>query len=241
MMDYESIAVGRLAGQFGDSTRLKAFISAMVAPLSVAEADVDALLADRWIDTAYGAQLDGCGEIVIEPRMGRDDDEYRAALRFRVFVNLSKGTPLDIIYALRFLTQPSDAQYIEQYPATVLLYSDGIRVSDGIVESMQDLLPAGVSDVPVAVSYGYPPLRTSIEPPPGELWVGDAETIDVNGSDLQVTTSTPILSGGFGGAVPADLQVGDGLSLDVGLGELALYDPNHLVPLGDTHLTGVYQ
>ena len=150
MLDYASIAVARLTGQFQNSPKLKALMAAIVGPLTTLETDADAVIADRWIDTAFGKQLDGCGAIVGEARQGRGDDAYRVAIKFRVFVNISKGTPTDLIRGLKFLTDPTDCQYLEAYPATSLLFTNGFFVDYKIQAAMQDLSPAGISAVPVA-------------------------------------------------------------------------------------------
>lgn len=159
--DYTSLALSRLVSQFADSPKLKALLSQIVGPLNTIEADADDLRDKRWIDTAVGAQLDGLGTIVGEARQGRNDDDYREALRFRVFINVSKGTPPDVIHALDYITKADDVQYMESWPATVFLYSDGYSANKLLPDVMQDLLPAAVSDVDVAVSFGEEPLRMS--------------------------------------------------------------------------------
>ena len=241
MMDYQKIAVDRLTGQFAGSPKLRSLVEAMVSPLADAELVADALTAERWIDSAVGAQLDGCGQIVVESRMGRDDEEYRRALKFRVFVNVSNGTPIDLMRGLAYLTQPDDAQYIEQYPATVMLYTDGPDVDADISVTMQDIAPAGISDVPVMVSYTATPFRLAKSPVPDELWVSSG-SLDVAGSDLQVS-SVAVVPGDYslGGIVPAELSVGDDLYLDVDSGTLGLYCSSFLTTLGKSHLTGVFQ
>jgi hypothetical protein len=159
--DYTSLALARLASQFAESPKLRALLAQIVGPLEVIETNADDLKDKRWIDTAVGAQLDGLGTIVGEGREGRNDDDYREALRFRVFINISKGTPPDVIHALAFLTKADDVQYMESWPATVFLYCDGYSANKLLPDVMQDLLPAAVSDVDVAVSYGEEALRMS--------------------------------------------------------------------------------
>jgi hypothetical protein len=242
--DFESLAVSRLTGQFGNSPKVQALMAELVGPLTTLEAVADTLRSDRWIDTAVGAQLDGCGAIVGELRQGRTDDEYRIAIRFRVFVNISKGTPVDLIRGLKFLTEPTESQYLESYPATVLLFTNGFFVEQSIQRAMQDLSPAGVSGVPVAVSFMGTPFRFENEPPPGELFVdGGASYLTADGSDIQVSQSTGAsLVEGIGGCVPAELEIGGGsVYLDVGGPTLAVYNPNSLNTLGHNHLTGVFQ
>lgn len=243
MLDYAAIALPRLTGQFDNSPKLRALLAAIVGPLTVLETDADALIAERWIDTAVGVQLDGCGYIVGESRLGRTDDDYRSAIKFRVFVNTSKGTPVDMIRGLKYLTNPTDCQYLESYPATVLLFTNGFFVKQTIHPAMQDLAPVAVSDVPVAVSFMDIPFRFGKEPSPGELFVnGGQDYLTANGSDIQVTTrgSAPAGTSSLGGVVPAELDVGIGY-LDVGGPTLAVYNPNSLNTLGHDNLTGVFQ
>lgn len=242
MLDYAAVAVPRLTGQFENSPKLKALMAEIVGPLTTLESEADALIAERWIDTAIGKQLDGCGHIVGERRQSRDDDTYREAIKFRVFVNISKGTPTDLIRGLKFLTRPTDCQYLEVYPATPLLFTNGLFIDYKIQAAMQDLAPAAVSGVPVAVSFRDRPFRFSKGPSPGELFVNNAaEYLTANGSDIQVTQGA-LLTGAatLGGVVPAELDVGIGY-LDVGGPTLAVYNPNTLTTIGHDNLTGVFQ
>lgn len=242
MLDYAAIAVPRLTGQFENSPKLKALMAAIVGPLTTLETDADALIAERWIDTAIGKQLDGCGHIVGESRQGRGDDAYRVAIKFRVFVNISKGTPTDLIRGLKFLTNPTDGQYLEAYPATALLFTNGFFVDYKTQAAMQGLAPAAIGNVTVAVSFLDKPFRFAKEPIPGELFVNNAaDYLTANGSDIQVSQGA-LLAGAatLGGVVPAELDVGIGY-LDVGGPTLAVYNPNSLNTIGHYNLTGVFQ
>ncbi len=242
MLDYAAVAVPRLTGQFENSPKLRAIVSAIVSQLTTLENVADSLMSDRWIDTAIGKQLDGCGYIVGEQRSGRDDDAYRTAIKFRVFVNISKGTPTDLIRGLKFLTDPTDCQYLEAYPATALLFTNGFFVDYKIQPTMQDLAPAAISDVPVAVSFRDKPFRFAKEPLPGELFVNNAaDYLTAEGSYIQVSQGALATSAAtLGGCVPAELDVGIGY-LDVGGPTLAVYNPNTLNTIGHDNLTGVFQ
>lgn len=242
MLDYSDIALSRLTGQFQNSPKLKALMAEIVGPLTMLETGADAIISKRWIDTAIGKQLDGCGAVVGEARLGRGDDAYRSAIKFRVFINISKGTPTDLIRGLKFLTNPTDCQYIEVYPATALLFTNGFFLDYKIQPAMQDLAPAAISILPVAVSFMDKPFRFSREPIPGELFVnGDADYLTAEGSDIQVSQGVSATgAAALGGVVPAELDVGIGY-LDVGGPTLAVYNPNSLNTLGHYNLTGVFQ
>ncbi len=86
----------------------------------------------RWIDSAEGQQLDGLGEILGELRYGRPDDIYRLWLRFRIFINSSKGTPSDMMEILRFVTNEGApggrVKYWENWPASFQLFTDGLFI-----------------------------------------------------------------------------------------------------------------
>ena len=246
--DYAADAVPRLAGQFYESKKLVSLIAAIVDPLTLLEGHADDLMADRWIDTAIGRQLDGCGYIVGVFRRGRSDEEYREAIKYRIFVNTSTATPQDLVRGLKFLTSPTDCQYLEAWPATAILFTNGINIPTGIQAQMQDLAPAAISDVPVCVSYDGKPFRFSRDVqvnPFGELFVNDLTSyLTANGSDIFVTKQSvgplPQYESGLGGVVPSDLEVA-GAYLDVGGPTLAVYNRNTVGLLGHDNLTGVFQ
>lgn len=245
MMDYAAIAAPRLTGQFGESPNLQGFVRAIVEPLSEVEVTFDALKSERWISTAIGAQLDGAGSIVGEERLGRSDSAYRDAIRFRVFINIAKGAPVNLIRGVRYLTAPTDAQYIEAYPATVLVFTNGLFVDSSIQTALQEITPAGVSTVPVMVSPGLPVFRFDSADSLTDFFINQGfgqEYLTVNGAILKVTGIVSVATGTstFGGVVPAELDVG-GFALDVEGSELVVYDPNSTIVFGREKLAGVFQ
>lgn len=245
MLDYTAIALSRLTGQFENSPKLRAMLEGIVAPLEALESDIDALIADRWIDTAEGIQLDGCGYIVGEKREGRSDDDYRKAIKFRVFANTSKGTPADLIYGLKALTDPTDTQYLESYPATAIVWTDGFFVPSDTQAEIQTLAPAAVATVPVCVSFATSPLRCERGAPPGELFVnGGNSYLTANGSDVIVNVGSNVTVGvsGLGGVAPADFVVGSEQLLELSDGSiLVVHSANDQTIFGNDYLTGVYQ
>lgn len=73
----------------------------------------------RMLSNAVGAQLDGLGDVVGEERGGKDDDAYRIAIRARILVNISNGTPEDIIGILA-ATTGATIKIREYYPAAFI-------------------------------------------------------------------------------------------------------------------------
>lgn len=243
MLDYIAIGQGRLTNQFSEKPLIRGVVSSMLKPLGEVEVLADQVKSERWIDTAIGVQLDGAGYIVGESRLGRSDDEYRNAILFKIFVNTSNATPEDLIKGLKLLTQPDDIQYIEQYPATAMLYTNGYPVPQNIQSVIQDLSPAAICDVPVMVSFAWKdPFRFGKESPASELFVNDDTSyLEGNGSDIQVQVGTATSGARLGGIAASDLFVGD-FYLDVGESTLALNAPNlDAVIESGYHLVGVYQ
>lgn len=243
MTDLIVTALSRLTNQFSEKPKLRAMVQAMIQPLQDALADIEELRTERWPSTAIGAQLDGVGHIVGEPRNGRGDDEYRAAIMFRVFVNTSEATPADLIQGLRTLTQADEIQYIEQYPATAMLFTGGPTIPTGLQETIQGLAPAAISDVQVMVNYAHAqPFRFSRQVPDNLLNVGPGTRLTANGDRIRVSPQGTEESSGstLGGIAPSFITV-NGFKLAVGPGRLRVNDPNTQTIIGaDYTLTGVY-
>jgi len=72
----------------------------------------------RWLSSATGQQLDNLGIIVGEPRQGRDDENYRAALYARVAINKGNATIEDILFAMDF-AKPDEYELRELGDATL--------------------------------------------------------------------------------------------------------------------------
>lgn len=69
MSDATQLMVDRLLTQFSGKNKLENLVRAMGRRIDVIEQALADLQDKRWIDTAEGAQLDGCGAIVDQSRM----------------------------------------------------------------------------------------------------------------------------------------------------------------------------
>lgn len=242
MMDYITIGQGRLTNQFSEKPLLKALTGAMLSPLTNSESVADQLRSERWISTAIGKQLDGAGYIVGESRQGRDDETYRAAILFRVFINTSNATPEDLIHGLRYLTSPDDIQYIEQFPATAMLFTDGPNVQDDIQSVIHDLAPAAVATITVMVSFSRKsPFRFGKSSSDRLLNVGPGTRLTANGNRISISPSEETDNGPrLGGIAPA-FMTANGFKLSAGTGRLRINSPNHQTIIeSGYHLTGCY-
>ncbi len=110
------------------------------------------------VDSAVGVQLDLLGKLVGERRDGRVEDDYRAAVRTRILVNLSNGRLEDMLAVLRSLL-PNAASIVatDLYPAHIRF--DVVDDFDGaspatVARLLRQAKPAGVrlTFVPVDLS-----------------------------------------------------------------------------------------
>jgi hypothetical protein len=112
-------AVANLVEQYKGKPKMAATLEAFVQQVQDLEDALFELLNERDLDTAVGAQLDTLGDIVGEGRLGRNDVDYRIAIRGRILVNLSEGTPVDLIHLLEVLGEGSSVILTEYFPAAL--------------------------------------------------------------------------------------------------------------------------
>jgi hypothetical protein len=129
-------------------------IMGMLASFSQQVQDLEnaifAVLNGRDINNAEGVQLDGLGALVGEPRNGRDDTTYRLRIRARIKLNVSSGTPNEILELFALLIDSGQtAKLVEKPPASFNLTIGG---TSGVVTAtavelgrlLQQAKPAGV-------------------------------------------------------------------------------------------------
>lgn len=187
--DIEGRAIDLLATQFQGAENLKKLVRIVTRPLQELEQVLTDLRDKRHLDDAFGAQLDGLGELVVEPRNGRDDETYREALRIRIFINVSDGEPETIITVLRILTAARRIRYWENHPAALQLETDGLNLPLDLADVIQGVSPAGVGNVPITITLGDShPFRLSRLPEPVPLILDDGAPLLLdNGAPLLVT------------------------------------------------------
>lgn len=87
--------------------------------------------------------MDYLGKIIGESRLGRDDEDYRAALRVRVSINTATGTPDSVIDLVKGYTNSETVRLREGSIAWANLYLDGdINLDRTLYQMVQDIKPA---------------------------------------------------------------------------------------------------
>lgn len=146
ILDYRARMLELLIEQFEDERRAKLhqIIVALAEQCQSAEfAGVD-LIKGRYLDNAEGAQLDIIGEIVGEPRQGKSDEDYRAEIAARIEINRSSGEANTMLDAVQRWTNASVVRLFEQFPAKVLIFTDGTTIPTALAENLKSLAAGGV-------------------------------------------------------------------------------------------------
>ena len=82
------------------------------------------LLTKRFLSVAIGVHLDNLGSIVGEPRKGRLDPAYRAAIRVRILVNRSNGRIEELLSIAKLMLgggDDVDVQLTEAHPCAMTI------------------------------------------------------------------------------------------------------------------------
>ncbi len=142
--DVEARALARVVEQFKHSPRLLAALSAWAGRFQELEDSLWSLFTERWI-SGSGVQLDQLGEIVGQPREGRDDTEYRLWISARVRANRSNGHGDDTLRILELIASEADYFVQETPPAAYRVDAVGLGSDPAAIFQILRLAkPAGV-------------------------------------------------------------------------------------------------
>lgn len=142
-------AVDNLISQFKKKPKIIALTSVYAQQLQDLEDAASDLLTETNLNNATGIHLDNIGQIVGEPRLGRNDDQYRIAISAKILLNKSSGTIEDVIgVALAVTDIPLTIEITEHFPASftakILETIDPLVDTDAIAAIIASGRPAGV-------------------------------------------------------------------------------------------------
>lgn len=153
-------ALSRYTYQYRDMEALQGLTRLWAERLESIEDATYSTLTTRWLDDAAGVQLDELGAIVGEPRLARNDDDYRDAIGVRVSINQSGGEPERIIEFLTRIAGADQVIYTEIWPAKIEVYVRG-DVTQSNATRTRALVPAAVGTIYVSETGGLVPFGTS--------------------------------------------------------------------------------
>jgi hypothetical protein len=129
-----------------DRPNITGFIQKFMTQLAIISAEVAKFALINSIDLSSGAELDKWGAIVDLSRDTLNDTIYRNEIKFKIFLNTSKGTPETLIIATRYLTGATSIQYDESTPAHVTITINAlIGTFASVYDKLKRIKPAGVS------------------------------------------------------------------------------------------------
>jgi len=119
-----------------------------------------ALIVDRSIDTAVGANLDQWGTVVGELRDGATDTDYRVYIKARIMANTGSAYINDMIRMFQLLTAPSTVRHQSLFPGAIKLYAvrsslmSDVRAAR-VARLMEDARPNGKALILIEALTGY--------------------------------------------------------------------------------------
>ena len=142
-------ALARLIYQYQQSPNLQGLISAFCQSIQLIEDELVAMNTDRYINDAYGQQLDNIGEIVGLARTpGMTDAVYQRYLLGQIKINISQGQPEQLIQLYSLLTNTNFVLIFEGSLADVILSSSyqipDQATADQFIDILQQATAAGV-------------------------------------------------------------------------------------------------
>lgn len=145
--DHTAEAYERLSHQFKDKPNLVALLAIFTAHYDELEAAFYALLVERTIYAAVGAQLDQIGAVVGQPRQGLDDETYRRYILARIAANKSDGLVEDLLNIVRLILNDDaqTTQVISQGIASAIVRVTGDRVEWATAMIVIELLRSSVA------------------------------------------------------------------------------------------------
>lgn len=151
--DYVAHAISRLPHMYRSSdpakpTNTEKSLRARLGPANDLGAAMRAVLTQRRVDNAVGAQLDVIGAIVGRPRNGVADDEiYRRYCRAQILTNKSDGTIPDILDVARaVLGAGGTIVNSNTGAAAYVLRVEGLAVADAVATVLVELVLQATSD-----------------------------------------------------------------------------------------------
>lgn len=127
--------IDNLLQQFKGKPRFEDFLHNFCDQFQDLEDTLFDLYLNRALETAVGAQLDGLGQIIGLERGAMDDDDYRLRLKAQIQLNVSSGTPEELL-GLCVALQPLVEFELNEYgPASVVITANDVLGIDGDVIS----------------------------------------------------------------------------------------------------------
>lgn len=126
--NHVELGLARLIEQYKESANFKALLTIYIQRYQALEDAIWQVITLRYIDTAFGVQLDGLGAIVNEPRGGLDDTSYLVVIKAKILILKSSGTGNQIQKILNLCIPPGYTYLYRDLGSAALL----VRINEQI-------------------------------------------------------------------------------------------------------------
>lgn len=209
--DYQGVGVSRLTDYPSGDGQPEDILKALLTPFRDLERLHHALLDMLSIERATGLGLDAFGEMVKVKRLGRNDTEYRQAIKNKRFASGGSGTWPEVKNVLKTTVGGSNRK-VDHYPASyVVVLTDSAAVTSAVKSRLEDISAAGVAAYPV-FDYG----------------LGGFELSGIAGNADNVLGPMPFTDTAVGVQQTADTVLGAGGRATVALGGTPLASTREL-------------
>lgn len=141
--DYDT-HVGRFVEQLKDKPMFDALAKSYLDEVQELENALYEIILERLLENAVGAQLTNIGKIVGAPRTTDNDVDYKSQVRAKIAINLSDGTPEDIITVMALIVGHENF-HIKEEPGMQLrvVLHEPLVITPSIVVKLLDAADIG--------------------------------------------------------------------------------------------------
>ena len=129
-----------------ETNKIFELITPFIDQLQEEEYVLSDLKYKRSISSSEGVQLDKLGTSLNVLRLGDTDEDYRARILFKVYINTSTGTVEQVISFVKNVTGAINVKYEEQQPATIKITTDtmgGVNMQE-LYDNVSQVIGSGV-------------------------------------------------------------------------------------------------
>jgi len=152
--------LGVVLSQLRDKPRFATLMGILARPFQELEDVFWDVYEKTQLPNAQGVQLDMIGRLVLEPRDGLNDSDYRSIIRIKLLVLLSHGTGPELVAIMNKFLLTSNFDYDELYPATITITIYDAVSADRLARMKRLLRRAKSGGVRLNVIYAYAAIGT---------------------------------------------------------------------------------
>ncbi len=142
-LDHLTLAESRPTDTLQTAENFQKLIKVFIEEAQVLEQELLKIANAKDLDTVVGIWLDYIGKIVGESRGGKEDEPYRQALKLKIAINLSDGTPDVMSEILEVYTKSDRVRLAEGIMAWGQFIVDGDHnMTSDAYSLLQDIKPA---------------------------------------------------------------------------------------------------